>query len=43
MQRLVVARFHCRHDADGYLQVLQKLLPTTSHVVVFDLARKESN
>jgi hypothetical protein len=22
MQRLVVARFHRRHDADGYLQVL---------------------
>ncbi|QLE54088.1 hypothetical protein [Nostoc sp. TCL26-01] len=37
MQRLVVARFHRRHDADGYLQVLQRLLPKANHLIVFDL------
>ncbi|MCC5639933.1 hypothetical protein LC593_29725 [Nostoc sp. CHAB 5844] len=42
MQRLVVARFHRRHDADGYIQILRQLLPTTKHVIVFDLVQKES-
>jgi hypothetical protein len=33
---MVVARFHRRHDADAYRQILQRLLPTASHVIVFD-------
>lgn len=40
MQRLVVARFHRRHDADGYLQILRQLLPNTNHTIVFDLMRE---
>jgi hypothetical protein len=40
MQRLVVARFHRRQDADGYLQILRRLLPTTQHIIVFDLVQK---
>jgi hypothetical protein len=36
MQRMVVARFHRRHDADAYVQILRRLLPTTNHVIVFD-------
>ncbi|AFY40935.1 hypothetical protein [Nostoc sp. PCC 7107] len=36
MQRMVVARFHRRHDADAYRQILQRLLPTANHVIVFD-------
>ena len=40
MQRVVVARFHRRHDADGYLQILQQLLPTTKHVIMFDLVQE---
>ena len=39
MQGVVVARFHRRHDADGYLHILQQLLPTTKHVIVFDLVQ----
>ncbi|AUT04020.1 hypothetical protein CLI64_28590 [Nostoc sp. CENA543] len=36
MQRMVIARFHRRHDADAYRQILQRLLPTAVHVIVFD-------
>ncbi|WP_243714027.1 hypothetical protein [Nostoc sp. 106C] len=43
MQRLVVARFHRHDDADGYLQILRQLLPTTKHVIVFGLVQKASN
>ncbi|MFM9264078.1 hypothetical protein [Tychonema sp. BBK16] len=41
MQRLVVARFHRRGDADGYIQILRRLLPTTKHAIVFDLTGDE--
>ncbi|NJL66353.1 MAG: hypothetical protein HC894_05175, partial [Microcoleus sp. SM1_3_4] len=41
MQRLVVARFHRRGDADGYLQILRRLLPTTKHAIVFDTTGAE--
>lgn len=43
MQRVVAARFHRRHDADGYLQILQQLLPTTKHIIVFDLVQEATN
>lgn len=43
MQRVVVARFHRRHDADGYLQILQQLMPTTKHVIVFDLMQETTH
>ncbi|MCC5622597.1 hypothetical protein LC574_15240 [Nostoc sp. CHAB 5715] len=36
IQRLVVARFRRRNDADAYLQILRRLLPAASHVIVFD-------
>ncbi|MEA5565919.1 hypothetical protein [Anabaena sp. UHCC 0399] len=36
MQRMVVARFHRRHDADAYMQILGRLLPIITHVIVFD-------
>ena len=36
MQTIVVARFHRRQDAEGYLQVLRRLVPIVSHVIVFD-------
>jgi hypothetical protein len=37
MQRLVVARFRSRNDADAYRLILQQLLPTVDHVIIFDL------
>ncbi|AFY35265.1 hypothetical protein [Calothrix sp. PCC 7507] len=36
MQRIVVARFRWRQDADGYLQILRQLMPNVSHMIVFD-------
>jgi hypothetical protein len=36
IQTIVVARFHRRQDADGYLQVLRRLMPNISHAIVFD-------
>ncbi|MHC5599433.1 MAG: hypothetical protein ACYTXC_26455 [Nostoc sp.] len=36
MQRIVIARFRRRQDADGYLQILRQLMLNVSHVIVFD-------
>jgi hypothetical protein len=36
MQRIVVAQFRRRSEADGYLWVLRRLLPNAPHVIVFD-------
>jgi hypothetical protein len=41
MQRLVVARFHRRGDAEGYIQILRRLLPQTKHAIVFDTTGAE--
>ena len=41
MQRLVVARFHRRGDADGDIQILRRLLPATKHAIVFDTTGDE--
>lgn len=38
MQRVVVARFHHRSDADGYTQTLKRLMPDATFLVVFDPA-----
>jgi hypothetical protein len=32
----VVARFHRRGDAEGYIQILRRLLPASKHAIVFD-------
>ena len=36
MQRIVVARFRHRGQAEEYLRVLQRLSPEAHHVLVFD-------
>ena len=36
MQRLVVSRFHRRGGAEGYMQILRRLLPAAKHAIVFD-------
>lgn len=41
MQRLVVARFHRRGDAEGYIQILRRLLLTDKHAIVFDTTGAE--
>jgi hypothetical protein len=37
MQRLVVARFRRRSDAEAHLQILRQLLPTALHTIIFDI------
>ena len=41
MQRVTVARFRTRSDADGHLQRLRQLIPDASFMVVFDCQREE--
>ncbi|MEH1846638.1 MAG: hypothetical protein V7L25_16995 [Nostoc sp.] len=36
MQRVVLARFRTQSDADGYLRVIQRLIPDSKFLVVFD-------
>lgn len=35
MQRLTIARFHHRSNADGYLSVLRRIEPEAAFVIVF--------
>jgi hypothetical protein len=41
MQRVTVARFRSRSDADGHLQCLRQLMPNARFVVMFDSQRDE--
>ena len=36
IQRLVVARFHNRSDADGHAAALKRLVPSSIYIVIFD-------
>lgn len=42
MQRVTVARFRTRSDADGHLQRLRQLIPDANFTVVFDCQREEA-
>lgn len=42
MQRVIVARFRNRSDADGHLQRLRQLIPDACFVLVFDCPREEA-
>jgi hypothetical protein len=35
LQRQMVAQFHRRDDADGYLRTMQRLLPAVKHAIVY--------
>jgi hypothetical protein len=37
MQRIVIHRFRKRAQAEEYLQIVKRLVPTASHQIVFDL------
>ncbi|MGH1395440.1 MAG: hypothetical protein ACRAVC_15610 [Trichormus sp.] len=41
MQRVTVARFRSRSDADGHVQLLRQLIPDGIFTVVFDSQREE--
>ena len=36
VQRLVVARFHVRSDAEGHAAALKRLVPNGIYIVIFD-------
>ncbi|MBD2256397.1 hypothetical protein [Pseudanabaena sp. FACHB-2040] len=36
MQRITVARFRRRNDADAHVQVLRRLIPQGTYVILFD-------
>lgn len=36
MQRIVVQRFRTRTEAEEYLKIVRKLMPTTVHQIVFE-------
>jgi hypothetical protein len=38
MQRLTVARFRRRNDAESHLRVLRRLVPEANYAIVFDPA-----
>ncbi|MGI2904689.1 hypothetical protein [Tolypothrix sp. VBCCA 56010] len=42
MQRVIVARFRSRSDAEGHMQLLRQLIPDACFVVVFDCQRDEA-
>jgi hypothetical protein len=42
MQRVIVARFRSRSDADGHLQRLRQLIPDACFILVFDHQRHEA-
>ncbi|HAG84877.1 MAG TPA: hypothetical protein DCL61_27945 [Cyanobacteria bacterium UBA12227] len=37
MRSRLVARFRRRRDAESHLRILQQLLPTTAHTIIFDI------
>ncbi len=37
MQRRVVCRLRNRSDAEGHLQILRRLMPHLSFIIIFDL------
>ncbi len=36
MQRITVGQFRTRSDADGYLEILRRLIPNAKFVVMFN-------
>ncbi|NJO41347.1 MAG: hypothetical protein HC769_06480 [Cyanobacteria bacterium CRU_2_1] len=42
LQRVTIARFHKRSDADGYAQALRRLIPDATFIVLFDLGDRGS-
>ncbi|NEO15000.1 MULTISPECIES: hypothetical protein [unclassified Moorena] len=39
MQRVIVARFRNRSDAEGHLQALKRLMPEAKFIIIFDLGK----
>jgi len=43
LQRLVVARFRRRIDAESHLQIISKLIPNVTYEIIFDPAPEEKD
>ena len=41
MERVIVARFRSRSDADGYIRHLRQEIPNASFEIIFDCQRQE--
>ncbi|NEO75713.1 hypothetical protein [Moorena sp. SIO4G3] len=39
MQRVIVARFRNRSDAEGHLWALKRLMPEAKFIIIFDLGK----
>jgi hypothetical protein len=42
MQREIVARFRSRSDADGHMQLLSRMTPDASFMLVFDCQNEQA-
>ncbi|OLT58830.1 hypothetical protein [Moorena bouillonii] len=40
MQRVVVARFRNRSDAEGHMEALKRLMPDGKFIIVFDIGQE---
>ncbi|NEQ18261.1 MAG: hypothetical protein F6K10_31920 [Moorea sp. SIO2B7] len=43
MQRVVVARFRNRSDAEGHLWALKRLMPDAEFIIIFDVGNNPIN
>jgi hypothetical protein len=43
LQRLVVARFRRRIDAESHLQIISRLIPNVTYEIIFDPAPEEKD
>ncbi len=43
LQRLVVARFRRRIDAESHLQIISRLIPSVTYEIIFDPAPEEKD
>jgi hypothetical protein len=43
MQRRTVARFRRRSDAEAHLQLINRLIPSVTHTIIFDPTPEQEN
>ncbi len=43
LQTPIVARFRRRNDAEAHLQILQRLIPTATYSIIFDVTPEETD
>lgn len=43
LQRLIIARFRRRNDAEAHAKTLQRMIPNVTYIIVFDVETKSLN